>query len=154
MCDSKYPSTPPSTSNLSMTHSFKNAVSTILNIHTHRSPLSRLPTRDSNRGTLLCASDSSEKKTLHSKTQLPFFAGSEAGEAETVHWLLPPVTRSHKLHKPVMRSKIPQKLKKESSSIHCRVWEGGFLKNHRRKGQRTNTLIPRSERKTKRRSRK
>jgi len=29
---------------------------------------------------------------------------------------------------PWMRSKIPQKLKKESSSIHCRVWEGGFLK--------------------------
>ncbi len=75
-----------------------------------------------------CVPPIPRKKTLHSKTQLPFFAGSEAEEAETVHWLLPSETRSHKRHKPVMRSKITQKLKKESSSIHCRVWEGGFLK--------------------------
>lgn len=138
-----------------MTHSFKNAVLTILNIHTHRSPLPRLPTRDSNRGTLLCASDSSEKKHY---IQKPNCLSSQAQKLEKlrqfIDYFLQKQGRSHKLHKPVMRSKIPQKLKKESSSIHCRVWEGGFLKNHRRKGQRTNTIIPRSERKTKRRSRK
>jgi hypothetical protein len=64
------------------------------------------------------------------------------------------------------RNKEPQATQtRDAIQNHPKVEEGkfeyplqgmgrGISENHRRKGQRTNTLIPRSERKTKRRSRK